>query len=138
MIRLTVACHIDDLDDAKNFAVCLGWLNGYTPAEWWGTFNAKYLDAQGREWRVLSLEVAPEFIANTVISEPVERPPEDVNNEINLTGAQRVQAKLVFWQPTDPPVDMPAADPSIVIAAGGISGTAALAAMGLTAPPMEV
>ena len=136
-VRLTVACHIDDLADARNLATCMGWLNGYSPAEWWDTFNASYRDAQSREWRALSLEVAQDFIANTVISDPIERPAEDTENEINLTGARRAQAKLVFWQPTDPPTPVPQADPVRMIAVAGLSGPDALAQMGLTAPPME-
>lgn len=138
MIRLTVACYIDDLDDARNLAVCLGWLNGYSPAEWWGTFSAKYLDAQGREWRVLSLEVAPEFLESAVISEPVSRPTEDTENSINMDAALRAQAKLSFWKPTDPIQPVPTADPSIVVAIAGISGPEALSQAGLTSPPIEL
>ena len=138
MIRLTVACHIDDLDDARNLATCMGWLNGYSPAEWWGTFSASYLDNLDREWRVLSLEVASGFISNTVISEPIKRPAADVNNDINMTGAHRAQAKLVFWQPTDPLTPVPQADPVRMIAVAGLGGPDALAQMGLTSPDTEV
>lgn len=127
---LTVACHVDDLDDALNLAVCLGWLNGYTPSEWWGAFGGQFVDGQGQDWRALSLAVDDAFLQATSIETPVERPAADTANEVNLTGARRAQAKLVVWRAWEGG-DIPQVQADRIVATVGIAGAVAVAGMGL-------
>ena len=54
MPRLTIATPAAHLDDTRNLAVALGWLNGYTPAEWENSFGAQYQDAEGNIFHVSS------------------------------------------------------------------------------------
>jgi hypothetical protein len=132
-VPLTVACPEADRDDATHLGVCLGWSEGYTPDEWWGAFSSQYQDAQGNLYRVMSVPVAPGFVAKAAPNVPVERPEADTENDVNLTGARRAQDKLAIWMPTDPPQPVPAADPSRIVAVVGLRGVEALAAMGLDA-----
>lgn len=132
-VSLTVACPEEDRDDTTNLGVCLGWLNGYKPDEWWGAFSARYQDAQGNLYRVMSMPVEPGFVSKAAPNVPVQRPEADTKNDVNLTGARRAQDKLVLWMPTDPPQPVHAADPSRIVAVVGLRGVEALLALGLTA-----
>ena len=130
--RLTVACPEADRDDANQLAVCLGWSEGWTPDEWQETFTAKYQDAQGNMYRVMSCEVGVSFVEAATTMGEVQRPAADVEPYVvNLTGARRAQDKLVTWQPGDG--DAPQAAPDRIVAIVGPSGREALRLMGLTA-----
>lgn len=135
-VVLTVACPEADRDDATNLGVALGWIEGWSPEEWTGCFTAQYQDAQSNLYRVMSMPVGATFIANAVAMGPVERPAQDVEPYVvNLTAARRAQAKLVTWSGTG---DVPQVGTDKIVAIAGMSGTAALAAMGLQALPMEI
>lgn len=155
---LTVATPEADRDDATHLAVALGWIEGWTPAEWEHCFTAQYQDASGNLYRIMSMPVQQSFIEAAVGMGSIDRPPQDVGTwdeeaqeynapyVVNLTGARRAQSKLVIWQPAQPdpetgempdnPVPQVGADKIVAIV--GMKGTAALAAMGLQSIPMEI
>jgi hypothetical protein len=157
-MRLTIATPAAELDDTRNLAVALGWMNGYTPAEWEQSFSAQYQDAQGGIYHISSFEASTAWIAAATQMGPVERPPEDVGTwdeetqeygapyVVNLTGARRAQDRLVIWQPATPdpetgevpanPVPQVGADKLVAVI--GMKGPAALAAMGLQSIPMDL
>ena len=142
MLRLTIATPAAHLDDTRNLAVALGWINGYTPAEWRASFSAQYQDAEGNIFHVSSFEASTDWIATATTMGLVERPPQDVGKldpdtgeygppyVVNLAGAHRAQDKLVTWQPGDG--DVPQAALGRIVAIVGPSGREALALMGLT------
>ena len=149
---LTVACPEADRDDATNLAVALGWIEGWTPAEWEHCFTAQYQDAQGNLYRIMSMPVKQSFIEAAVGMGPVPRPPQDIPDEetgeylVDLDAAHRAQDKLVIWLPATPdpetgempPNPVPQVGADKLVAVVGMKGTAALAAMGLQSLPMEV
>ena len=136
-ITLTVATPEPDRDDATYMATALGWLNGWSPDEWEHAFTAQYQDAEGSLYRVMSCPVSVSFIAHAVSMGPLERPPQDVGNRVNLTGARRAQDMLVTWTPqSEGPI--PLASPLAITAVAGPSGAEALAAMGLGPIPVEI
>jgi len=157
-MRLTLATPAAHLDDTRNLAVALGWINGYTPAEWEQSFSAQYQDAAGNIYHISSFEASTDWIATATQNGPVERPTDDVGTldeetgeygapyVVNLAGAHRAQERLVIWQPaqTDPetgevpdnPVPQVGADKIVAII--GMKGPEALNAMGLQSIPMEM
>ena len=157
-MRLTIATPAAHLDDTRNLAVALGWINGYTPAVWEVSFGAQYQDAQGNIFHVSSFNASTDWIATATTMGPVERPPQDVGTldeetgeygppyVVNLTGAHRAQERLVIWQPATPDPEtgempdnpVPQADQTNLVAVIGMKGPAAVAAMGLRAKPMEI
>jgi hypothetical protein len=158
MTRLTIATPAAHLDDTRNLAVALGWINGYTPQEWEASFGAQYQDAQGNIFHVSSFNASADWIATATTMGPVERPPQDVGTldeqtgeygppyVVNLTGARRAQDRLVIWQPAQldpetgemPDNPVPQADSTNLVAVIGMKGPDAVAAMGLQAIPMEI
>ena len=157
-MRLTIATPAAELDDTRNLAVALGWMNGYTPAEWENSFSAQYQDAQGNIYHISSFETSMEWIATATQMGPVERPPLDIGTwdeeaqeysapyVVNLTGARRAQDRLVIWQRATPDPEtgempenpVPQVGPNKLIAVVGMKGRDALAAMGLQPIPMEL
>ena len=157
-MRLTIATPAAHLDDTRNLAVALGWINGYTPAEWENSFGAQYQDAQGNIFHVSSFYASTDWIATATQMGPVERPPKDVGTldeetgeygppyVVNLMGAHRAQAKLVIWQPAQPDPEtgdvpdnpVPQVGSDKIVAVVGMKGTAALAAMGLQSIPVDI
>ena len=155
---LTVACSEADRDDATNLAVALGWIEGWTPAEWEHCFTAQYQDAQGGLYRIMSMPVLQSFIDTAVGMGPIDRPPQDVGTldpdtgeygppyVVNLTGAHRAQAKLVIWQPAQPDPEtgetpgnpVPQVNSDKIVAVVGMKGTMALTAMGLQSLPVDI
>jgi hypothetical protein len=134
-LTLTVACHEADRDDAAHLAVALGWIEGWSPAEWEHAFTVKVYDSDGNEYRVMSCPVVVSFVQQATMMGPIERPPQDVEPYIvNLTGARRAQNKLVTWTPESQDA-IPLATPTAVTAVAGLSGRDALAAMGLSTDP---
>jgi hypothetical protein len=158
MTRLTIATPTAHLDDTRNLAVALGWINGYTPQEWEQSFSARYQDAQGNIFHVSSFEASTGWIATATTMGPVERPPQDVGTldedtgeygapyVVNLTAARRAQDRLVIWQPAQPDPEtgempsnpVPQASATNLVAVIGMKGPAAVAAIGLQAIPMEI
>lgn len=155
-MRLTIATPAAELDDTRNLAVALGWINGYTPAEWENSFSAQYQDAQGGIYHISSFEASTAWIAVATQMGPVERPPQDVGTldpdtgeygapyVVNLAGARRAQDRLVIWQPATPDTEtgempanpVPQVGADKLVAVIGMKGPAALTAMGLQ--PIEV
>lgn len=156
-MRLTIATPAAHLDDTRNLAVALGWINGYTPQEWEQSFSAQYQDASGNIFHVSSFNASTDWIATATQMGPVERPPQDVGTldeetgeygppyVVNLTGAHRAQDRLVIWQPAQPdpetgempPNPVPQVGAGKLIAVVGMKGVDALAAMGLQSIPMD-
>ena len=157
-MRLTIATPAGELDDTRNLAVALGWINGYTPAEWENSFSAQYQDASGNIYHVSSFNASTGWIATATQMGPVERPDADVGTwdeetgeygapyVVNLTGARRAQDRLVIWQPATPDPEtgevpsnpVPQVGDDKLVAVIGMKGPEALAAMGLQSIPMEV
>jgi hypothetical protein len=157
-MRLTIATPAEELDDTRNLAVALGWINGYTPAEWENSFSAQYQDAAGNIYHISSFEASTGWIATATTMGPVERPAADVGTldeetgeygapyVVNLAGARRAQDRLVIWQPAQPdqetgempanPVPQVGADKLVAVI--GMKGPEALVAMGLQSIPMEI
>ena len=128
-VTLTVACSEADRDDANHLAVALGWIEGWTPEEWQHAFTAQYQDAAGNFYRVMSCPVGENFVMTAVNMGPIERPAQDVEPyRVNLTSARRAQAKLAAWSGEG---SIPQVSPETIVAIAGLSGTDALAAMGL-------
>ena len=155
-MRLTIATPIADLSDTRAFAVCVGWINGFTPEEWQGSFAAQWQDDAGNIYHVSSFETSAEWVASAAMMGPVDRPPEDVGTwdeeaqeygapyVVNLAGARRAQDRMVIWQPAMPDPEtgempensVPQASADTLVVVVGMSGRDALAAMGLR--PLEV
>jgi len=157
-MRLTIATPAAHLDDTRSLAVALGWINGYTPAEWEQSFSAQYQDAAGSIYHISSFEASTDWIATVTQNGPVERPTADVGTldeetgeygtpyVVNLAAAHRAQERLVIWQPAqadsetgevpDNPVPQVGADKIVAII--GMKGPEALNAMGLQSIPMEM
>ena len=157
-MRLTIATPAAELDDTRNLAVALGWINGYTPAEWEQSFSAQYQDTNGNIYHISSFEASTDWIATATQMGPVERPPEDVGTfdedtqtygppyVVNLSAARRAQDRLVIWQRATPDPEtgempenpVPQVGPDKLVVVVGMKGPAALAAMGLQSIPMEI
>ena len=89
-MRLTIACPDALRDDANNFAMVLGY--GPADAETYGTPN--WQDAGGNLYACASLTVSDTF--TSAAQSPLQRPAWDTDNHVNMAGANRAQAALVF------------------------------------------
>ena len=119
-MRLTIACPDALRDDANNLAMVLGY--GLGDALTYGTPN--WQDGDGNFYAVVSLPVSDAF--TTTAQSGLQRPSWDTDNLVNMTGAGRAQAALVF---APEPV---LALPDKLTACVGDDALATLAAMGLT------
>ena len=119
-MRLTIACPAALRSDASNLAMVLGY--GPADAETYGTPN--WQDADGNLYACASLPVSDAF-TNTAQS-GLQRPSWDTDSHVNMKGANRAQAALVF---SLTPVT---AMPDKLTACAGDDGLAVLSAMGLT------
>lgn len=129
--RVTISCHEAHIDDANNLAMALG----FGPADGETFKTASWQDASGNIYAAASLPVLPDWI--TSAQSTLERPEWDAEPyTINMTGAERAQAVLVFWTPADGGT-APQASPDALTAIGGMDGLDALAAMGLERVPSE-
>lgn len=129
--RITVACPDAMRDDANQLAMVLG--HGPDDGKTYGALN--WQDAQGNLYAVASFEARAEWV--TAAQSALQRPAWDVWVDgdgyiINMTGAERAQAALVFWSGDGA---VPRAGPAILVSVGGMSASSALAAMGLTPVP---
>jgi len=125
-MRLTIACPEALRDDANQIAMVLGY--GPDDAETYGSLN--WQDAGGNLYACASLPVSDTF--TTTAQSPLQRPAWDTDNHVNMAGANRAQAALVF-SPT--PVT---AMPDKLTACAGDDALAVLTAMGLTQVEVEV
>ena len=123
---LTIACPATLRSDANNFAMVLGY--GPSDAETYVALN--WQDAAGNLYACASLPVSDTF--TSVAQSPLHRPAWDTDNTVNLAGANRAQAALVF---SLTPVT---ALPDKLTACAGDDALATLAAMGLTQVEVEI
>jgi len=119
-MRLTIACPDALRDDANNLAMVLGY--GPSDAETYGELN--WQDAGGNLYACASLTVSDTF--TTAAQSGLQRPSWDTDSHVNMAGANRAQAALVF---SLTPVT---AIPDKLTACVGDDALATLAAMGLT------
>ena len=125
-MRLTIACPEALRDDANQIAMVLGY--GPDDAETYGELN--WQDADGNLYAVASLPVSDTF--TTTAQTALQRPSWDTDSHVNMAGANRAQAALVF---SLTPVT---AMPDKLTACVGDDALATLAAMGLTQVEVEV
>jgi hypothetical protein len=125
-MRLTIACPEALRDDANQIAMVLGY--GPDDAETYGSLN--WQDADGNLYAVASLPVSDTF--TTTAQTALQRPLWDTDSHVNMAGANRAQAALVF---SLTPVT---AMPDKLTACAGDDALAVLAAMGLTQVEVEV
>ena len=125
-MRLTIACPDALRDDANQIAMVLGY--GPDDAETYGSLN--WQDADGNLYAVASLPVSDTF--TTTAQTALQRPSWDTDSHVNMAGANRAQAALVF---SLTPVT---AMPDELTACVGDDALATLAAMGLTQVEVEV
>ena len=124
-MRLTIACPDAMRDDANQLAMVLGYgpddVATYGPLNWQDTDDNLYACS--------SLPVGPLF--TTVAQTALQRPEWDTDNHVNMAGANRAQAALVFS--LTPVLAMP----DKLTACAGDDALATLAAMGLTQVEVE-
>ena len=125
-MRLTIACPDALRDDANDLAMVLGF--GPDDALTYGGLN--WQDAGGNLYAVASLPVSDAFI--TTAQTALQRPTWDTDNHVNMAGADRAQAALVF---SLTPVT---AMPDKLTACAGDDALATVAAMGLTQVEVEI
>ena len=118
-MRITIACPDALRDDANNLAMVLGY--GPDEAETYGELN--WQDAGGNLYACASFTVADTF--TTTAQSGLQRPAWDTDYHVNMAGANRAQAALVF---SLTPVT---AMPDKLTACEGDGALATLAAMGL-------
>jgi len=119
-MRLTIACPDALRADGNHFAMVLG----YRPDDAETYVGVNWQDAGGNLYACASLIVSDAF--TTTAQSPLQRPAWDTDNHVNMAGANRAQAALVF---SLTPVT---AMPDKLTACVGDDGLATLAAMGLT------
>ena len=125
-LRLTIACPEALQDDANNLAMVLG----YRPDDAETYVGLNWQDAGGTLYACASLIVSDTF--TTTAQSPLQRPAWDVDNIIDMAGAYRAQAALVF---SLTPVT---AMPDKLTACAGDDALAVLAAMGLTQVEVDI
>jgi len=125
-MRLTISCHDALRDDANQLAMVLGF--GPDDAATYGALN--WQDTDDNLYAVASLPVGPLF--TTVAQTALQRPEWDTDNHVNMAGANRAQAALVFS--LTPVLAMP----DKLTACAGDDALATLAAMGLTQVEVEI
>jgi hypothetical protein len=124
-MRITAAAPESLIDDANQLAMVLAY--GTDDANTYRGLN--YQDADGNLYACASWEASPEFVPRA--TSPLVRPEWDTDFIIDMAAAERAQAALVFSE------EAVQATPAALTAIGGMTGTQALAAMGLTAVPQE-
>ena len=125
-MRTTIACPAAWRPDANHFAMALGY--GPSDAETYVPLN--WQDADGNLYACASLIVSDTF--TTAAQSGLQRPAWDTDSHVNMAGANRAQAALVF---SLTPVT---AMPDELTACVGDDALATLAAMGLTQVEVEV
>jgi len=125
-MRLTIACPEALRDDANQIAMVLGY--GPEDAETYVALN--WHDVDGNLYACASLPVSDTF--TTTAQSGLQRPAWDTDNTVNMAGANRAQAALVF---SLTPVT---AMPDKLTACVSDDALATLAAMGLTQVEVDV
>jgi len=125
-MRLTIACPDALRDDANDLAMVLGF--GPDDALTYGGLN--WQDDDGNLYACASLTVSDAF--TTAAQSGLQRPAWDTDSHVNLAGANRAQAALVF---SLTPVT---AMPDKLTACAGDDALATLAAMGMTQVEVEI
>ena len=125
-MRLTIACPEALRDDANQLAMVLGY--GPSDAETYVALN--WHDVDGNLYACASLPVSDTF--TTTAQTALQRPEWDIDNTVNMAGANRAQAALVF---SLTPVT---AMPDKLTACAGDDALATLAAMGLTQVEVDI
>ena len=125
-MRLTIACPDALRDDANDLAMVLGF--GPDDALTYGGLN--WQDDDGNLYACASLTVSDAF--TTAAQSGLQRPAWDTDSHVNLAGANRAQAALVF---SLTPVT---AMPDKLTACAGDDALATLAAMGMTQVEVHV
>jgi hypothetical protein len=125
-MRLTIACPDALRDDANNLAMVLGY--GPSDALTYGELN--WQDEDGNLYACASLPVSDTF--TTTAQTALQRPVWDTDNTVNMAGANRAQAALVFS------LDPVAAMPDKLTACAGDNALATIAAIGLTQVEVEI
>ena len=132
-MRITAACPAAMTEDANSLAMCLAY--GPSDGNTYGPLN--WQDADGNLYAAASWEARPEWV--TAAQSTLERPEWDEEPyTVNMAGARRAQAALVFWVPSEETPDAPQASTAALTAIGGVDGLQALALMGLTAVPEPI
>ena len=125
-MRLTIACPATLRSDTNQLAMVLGY--GPDDVETYGELN--WQDAGGNLYACASLIVSDTF--TTTAQSGLQRPAWDTDSHVNMAGANRAQAMLVF---SLTPVT---AMPYKLTACVGDDPLATLAAMGLTQVEVDV
>ena len=125
-MRLTIACPDVLRDDANHLAMVLGF--GPADALTYGALN--WRDADGNLFTAASLPVSETFV--TTAQTGLQRPAWDADSHVNMAGANRAQAVIVFS--LEPVLAMP----DKLTACAGDDDAATLAAMGLTQVQVDV
>jgi len=125
-MRLTIACPEALRDDANQLAMVLGF--GPDDVQTYVALN--WHDVDGNLYACASLPVSDTF--TSAAQSPLQRPAWDTDNHVNMAGANRAQAALVF---SLTPVT---AMPDKLTACVGDDALATLAAMGLTQVEVDV
>jgi len=125
-MRITIACPDALRDDANQLAMVLGYGRG--DAQTYVDLN--WQDADGNLYACASLPVSDTF--TSAAQTALQRPAWDADNTVNMAGAGRAQAALVFS-----PVPVLAL-PDKLTACVGEDGPVVLAAMGLVAVDDEL
>ena len=125
-MRLTIACPEALRDDANQLAMVLG----YGPDDALTYSGLNWQDADGNLYTCASLSVSDTF--TTAAQSGLQRPAWDTDNIIDMAGANRAQAALVFS------LDPVAAMPDKLTACVGDDALVVLAAMGLTQVEVDV
>jgi hypothetical protein len=123
---LTIACPDALRDDANDLAMVLGY--GPDDAATYVALN--WQDADGNLYACASLPVSDTF--TTTAQSGLQRPAWDTDNVINMAGANRAQAALVFS------LEPVMALPDKLTACVGDDALATLAAMGLTMDSVRI
>ena len=123
---LTIACPDALRDDANDLAMVLGF--GPDDALTYGGLN--WQDDDGNLYACASLTVSDAF--TTAAQSGLQRPAWDTDSHVNLAGANRAQAALVF---SLTPVT---AMPDKLTACAGDDALATLAAMGLSQVEVDI
>lgn len=132
-MRLTFVCPAAHRDDANQLAMVLA----FSAADA-NTYRApSYEDAQGNLYSVASSPVGDTFVSSATTA--LERPEWDQEPySINMTGAERAQALVRLWMPTEDVPEPPQASTGAILALVGGDPHALLAAAGLTVIPTEI
>lgn len=134
-MRLTAIAPEALRDDCNNLhmALAFGPHNGNT----YGALN--WQDSEGNLYAAASWLASEQWVE--AATSTLQRPEWDTDNHINMAGAKRAQAALVFWAgpgDAEEPIPVPQAAPDKLTVVAGDDGLAALKAMGVSVVEQEM